>query len=142
MILYLDTSALVKKYVKELGSEEVIAHWIKAEGIVTSVVAYAEAVATLYRKKREGPLADIFFEKMHNSFQNDWKSLMKVNINKNLNEIIGSVLAKYDLRGFDAIHLASAKKIQAHIPKNFVFACYDLRLLEAAKLEGFSTLPA
>ncbi len=67
---------------------------------------------------------------------------MKVNINKNLNEIIGSVLAKYDLRGFDAIHLASAKKIQAHIPKNFVFACYDLRLLEAAKLEGFSTLPA
>ena len=36
MILYLDTSALVKRYFKEEYSNEVISRWQEAEEIVTS----------------------------------------------------------------------------------------------------------
>jgi predicted nucleic acid-binding protein len=43
MILYLDTSALVKKYVKEPGSSKVVSAWKKALGIATSAVTYAVA---------------------------------------------------------------------------------------------------
>lgn len=53
MILYLDTSALVKKYFKEPGSIEVIAKWKQATEIATSSVAYAELTASVYRKQRE-----------------------------------------------------------------------------------------
>jgi len=39
MILYLDTSALVKKYFREAGSSRVILHWKKAGAIATSSIA-------------------------------------------------------------------------------------------------------
>ncbi|MGH8694308.1 MAG: PIN domain-containing protein [Burkholderiales bacterium] len=55
MILYLDTSALVKLYVREQGSAQVRAHVNKADVIATSVVAYAEARAAFARLRRERP---------------------------------------------------------------------------------------
>ena len=45
MILYLDTSALVKRYVEEEGTELVDKLWESAEAVTTSVVAFAEALA-------------------------------------------------------------------------------------------------
>jgi uncharacterized protein len=53
MILYLDTSALVKKYFKEKNTSEVISAWKSSLGIATSAVAYAELLAAVYRKVRE-----------------------------------------------------------------------------------------
>ena len=49
MILYLDTSALVKRYFKEKNSDELIARWRQAAEIFTSSVAYAETMASFYR---------------------------------------------------------------------------------------------
>lgn len=48
MILYLDTSALLKKYFKEKGSADVILLWKKTTAIVISTVAYAETLASIY----------------------------------------------------------------------------------------------
>ena len=53
MILYLDTSALIKKYFKEVGSKDVISRWKAATAVVTSTVAYAEVMASIYLKKRK-----------------------------------------------------------------------------------------
>ena len=54
MILYLDTSALVKLYVEEDGSEEVSTAVRDASRVATSAVAYPEARATFARLEREG----------------------------------------------------------------------------------------
>ena len=56
MILYLDTSSLVKLYVEEGGSEEVRRDIHQASLVATSCVAYAEARAALARQHREGGL--------------------------------------------------------------------------------------
>ena len=72
MILYLDTSALLKKYFKEPGSTEVISRWKEATGIVTSSVAYAETMASFYRKKREINIRGKVLGKILNSFQRVW----------------------------------------------------------------------
>ena len=53
MILYLDTSSLVKLYVEEPGSPGVRAIVDEAEVVATSVVACAEAAAAFARRKRE-----------------------------------------------------------------------------------------
>jgi len=54
VILYLDTSALVKLYVQEVGSADVN-DWLKdADAAATSWVAYAEARAAFARGLREG----------------------------------------------------------------------------------------
>ncbi|MGO8755335.1 MAG: type II toxin-antitoxin system VapC family toxin [Gallionellaceae bacterium] len=54
MILYLDTSAGVKLYVREPGSKELRAYTAKAETMAASVVAYPEARAAFARLKAQG----------------------------------------------------------------------------------------
>jgi len=141
MILYLDTSALVKRYFREPYSDDVISRWKSATHIVTSFVAYAETMASMYRKKREANLADTLIRKMADSFQKDWKSFIRVEVNDELNGYIDRVVEGYPLRGFDAIHLASAMVIHEKFPEDFVFACFDEELVRAAKLEGLETFP-
>ena len=52
MILYIDTSALVKLYAKEAGTAEVQRAVAKAEQIATSLIAYVETRSALARKYR------------------------------------------------------------------------------------------
>ena len=141
MILYLDTSALLKKYFNEPGSAQVVAGWKEATGIVTSSVAYAETLASLYRKKREIALNSSLFETIIGSFRRDWRSFILVDVTDDLNETIDRIVGDYPLRGFDAIHLASALIINKSISEDFLFACYDKRLFFAAQKAGLKTLP-
>jgi predicted nucleic acid-binding protein len=142
MILYLDTSALLKKYFKEIGSEEIIESWKAANEIVSSSIAYAEAMASFGRKWRETNIGTKTFANILDSFQRDWESFIRIEVTDELNESINKITAAYPLRGFDAIHLASALLIYERIPENFHFACFDRILLQAAQGEGLETLPA
>jgi predicted nucleic acid-binding protein len=141
MILYLDTSALVKRYFLEPYSDEVISRWKSAAQLVTSSVSYAETMAAMYRKKREQGLGGPLIRRIAASFRRDWESFVRVEVNDELNGYIDRVVAGYPLRGFDAIHLASAIVIRERLPEDFVFACFDERLLLAARSERFETFP-
>ena len=142
MILYLDTSALLKKYFKENGSKDVISLWKDSTAIITSAVTYAETLASIYRKRRESRDIDAhIFRTVLESFQKDWKSFIRVDVNERLHEIINKLVAGHPLRGFDAIHLASALLLHEKIEDNFIFACYDKRLIKAAIEEGLETRP-
>ena len=142
MILYLDTSALLKRYFKEPHSDGVIARWKEATEIVTSSVAYAEAMASIYRKKREASLSNATVKRIVNFFQRDWESFIRVEVNDDLNISIDRIIEKHLLRGFDAVHLASALIIFHRIPENFLFACFDRKMVQAANREGMETYPA
>jgi len=142
MILYLDTSALLKKYFNEVGSNEIITNWKAAEAIVISTVAYAETLAAIHRKKREMGSEKAMFEKILELFKRDWNSFIRVEVTDELNEWIDKMISRYPLRGFDAIHLASALIVHDRLPENFLFACYDNPLLQAAQMAGLQTLPA
>lgn len=140
MILYLDTSACVKKYFKESGSAAVIDAWKSAALIGTSAITYAETVASLYRKKREAPISDRIFSAAMKSFHTDWESFLRVEVARELNERILSLVKAHPLRGFDAIHLASALIVAEQVPDRVVFACYDKQLSSAAREEGLEVL--
>jgi predicted nucleic acid-binding protein len=141
MILYLDTSALVKRYFEEKYSVEVITAWKSALAISTSAVAYAELVAAVYRKAAEVRVKKSLIQKIMGAFQEDWPSFIIVEVDNRLNETIHKVIANYNLRGFDAIHLASALAVGSAIADDFLFACYDERLRQAARAEGLNTMP-
>ena len=141
VILYLDTSALVKRYFLEAYSDDVLSRWKSATQIVTSSVAYAETMASMYRKKRESDLADTLILKIADTFHQDWESFIRVEVSDKLNEYMDRVVQKYPLRGFDTIHLASAMVIHEKLPEDFVFVCFDDKLARAAQLEGFETFP-
>jgi predicted nucleic acid-binding protein len=140
MILYLDTSAIVKKYIKEENSSKVISAWKSSLGIATSAVAYAELLAAVYRKAAETHVKSSVFKSIIRLFQDDWSSFIIVEVDNRLNEMIHKVIAKHGLRGFDAIHLASALTIASAVTDHFLFACYDERLRHAAQAEELETL--
>lgn len=136
MIVYFDSSALVKKYVAEEGTEGVLRLWKEAEGIAISQVGYAEIVAALGCKKREGELKPEAWKRLTKSIKSDWETFIRVDVSPLLHARIDVLVARYPLRGFDAIHLASALFLRESLGPEFVFVCTDTRLVETAKAEG------
>jgi len=132
---------MVKRYFREPFSDDVLSRWKLATQIVTSSVAYAETMASMYRKKRESDLADTLIRKIADTFHQDWESFIRVEVNDQLNGYINRVVERYPLRGLDAIHLASAIVIHERLPEDFVFTCFDDRLARAAQSEGLETFP-
>ena len=139
MILYLDTSALVKRYFQEPYSSDVADLWKRASEIVISSVGYAETLAAFYRKKREAALRDREVKRTVEAFQTDWSSFIRVTVSDQLNAIVDVLVSRHPLRGFDVIHLASALTVKKRLKEEFLFCCFDDRLLDAARKEGLET---
>ena len=139
MILYLDTSALVKRYFEEPHSIEVAEQWQKADEIATSSVAYAEALASFRRKSREAALDAETLDTISNNFRSDWQTLIRIQVTDELNTYVDRALAAHALRGFDAIHLASAMILRESFLESLLFICFDQKLTQAAKSEGIKT---
>lgn len=141
MILYLDTSALVKRYFREPFSDEVVLRWKEATEIVISSVAYAESLASFYRKKRESGLKEAVIRRIIEAFRLEWKSFIRIEVNEELDSYLDRVIERYPLRGFDAIHLASAVLVREGLPEELLFVCFDQVLARAARKEGFEIFP-
>ena len=62
MTVYLDTSALVKRYVREPGTARVLTLWRQANHLATSRLTYAETVCAVRRKARTEPPAQATLE--------------------------------------------------------------------------------
>ncbi|MEK6681663.1 MAG: type II toxin-antitoxin system VapC family toxin [Nitrospirota bacterium] len=136
MILYCDTSALIKRYVEEDGTGSVDRLWDSALAIVTSTVAFAEAVSAFSRKLREGILTHKEYLVTVKNFKKDYNHLILVPINNDLNALIEDLAARHPLTGFDAIHLASAITFTQSENVEMVFACFDDTLNQSALKEG------
>ena len=141
MILYLDTSALVKLYVREAGSTALRTHATKADVLATSVVAYAEARAAFARLKQSGLSSEARHQQRVRQLELDWEALLRVELGPDLLRSAGDLAEIYSLRGFDSIHLASALWLKARVSEPVDFAVFDQRLGAAASKAGLTTVP-
>ncbi len=138
MILYLDTSALVKLYVEEPGSREVRQTTEKAQIVATSRVAYVEARAGIARKYREQGLSKAERDQVVADLVRDWDNYFIIEVSENVAKLGGELTERQDLRGFDAIHLASALILRNRTHTDILFSCFDERLKAAAQAEGLN----
>jgi uncharacterized protein len=129
LIVYLDASALVKRYVDEGGSDAVLdamtpdAAWVMCRFGYTETwkaVALAGEPDELKRMEREWPLFDV------------------MEITQSLVERAGELALSAGLRTLDALHLAAALSLA---PEKPLFATWDVRLHRAARQHGLPTLP-
>ena len=140
MIVYLDTSSLVKLYVEEIDSEKINNIANKAAVISTSKIAYAEARSAFARKQKEGGFSTSVLRKVVESFNKDWESYFLIEITDGLIRFAGDIAEKYLLRGFDSIHLASAVNLKNKINSDIYFSSHDTRLNQAAEKEGINVI--
>jgi uncharacterized protein len=138
VILYCDTSALIKRYVEEEGTDTVDGLWSASLDIATSVIAFAETAAAFSRKLREGVLTEKEYAVTLRMFKTDFDSFILIPITTSLNATIERLVRLYPLRGFDAIHLSSALIFRDSGSVPVHFACFDRHLNEAALKEGLT----
>ena len=138
MILYLDTSALVKLYIEEAGSQEVKRAVEEARIVSTSRVAYVEARAGIAGKYRERELSKEEHDQVVEDLIRDWDNYFIVEVSESVAKLGGTLTERQSLRGFDAIHLASALLLQNRTRLDVSFSCFDERLKAAAEAEGLA----
>jgi len=138
MILYLDTSSLVKLYVKEDGSDEVKALFDGARVVATSQAAYAEACAAFAMKHRQGDFTDEQYHTVITNLQQHWGAYFALDVSWPVSKLAGVLAEQHSLRGFDAIHLASALILKTRLGSMITFSSSDHKLEDAARSESLN----
>jgi len=140
LILYLDTSALVKLYAEEEGSGLVRQGVRDSDLIATSLMAYAEARSALARKSRSREISRAALTKCKREFDRDWLRLHRLPVDETLVRKAGELAEEHALRALDALHLASADSLQTALRDAVTFACFDEALNGAAEARGLALL--
>ena len=140
-LLYLDTSAWLKLYVEEAGSEEVRAAVDRAEQVCTHLIAYAELRAALAKAERMQRLSAEQKAQVLPVVERDWQTLNIILPTEMLVKRAGFMADRFGLRGYDCLHLAAAEAISLQVmPQPLGFACFDLHLNESAANLGMPVL--
>jgi len=141
MILYLDASALVKRYIAEPGASEVAEAIATAEVVGTSLISRAETAAALAKAVRVGTLTRQEASSALQVFRSEWPSLVRVQAIEMLVARADELAWELGLRGYDAVHLASALLWQDGIGERVTVATFDRQLWEAAEQRGMIPFP-
>ncbi len=140
MILYCDTSALVKMYIAEVHSELISAQLNQVEAVAVCRIAWAEAHAAFARRAREVVTDAETIELAKTALASDWPDFVIVEVNQNLVELAGEYADTFALRGYDSVQLAAAHQVLRISGSPVLFGSFDLRLNKAAKALGMSCL--
>jgi predicted nucleic acid-binding protein len=142
MVLYLDSSALVKLYVNEPGSEQVHTLVQQASVVATSLIAYPEARAAVARRMREGALTTDHAIQIKAALAVDWGAYWVIPVREDIAQTAGDLSELYGLRGMDALHLASAMWLDRQHDDRITFAAWDQRLATSAQAAGLPVVGA
>jgi uncharacterized protein len=140
LILYLDTSALVKLYAEEAGSEAVRRAVAASDLNATSLMSYAETRSALARKCRGREITRGALNRLKQEFERDWARLHLLPVDETVVRKAGNLTEEYALRALDALHLATADSLQAVLRATVTFGCFDGALNGAAKIRGLELL--
>lgn len=142
---FLDTSALVKRYVPELGSNWVQSITVPATGnfIAISQITWVEVRSALARRLREGSLSVDEVDQLVQDFRTDFDNQYEViDVDRTLIETAGELVMQHPLRAYDSIQLASALQVESAIvaipETQLIFVSADNRLLNIAQLVGLA----
>jgi predicted nucleic acid-binding protein len=140
VIVYLDTSALVKLYVQEVGSTKVRLAVARADLVATSLVAYVEARSAFARKHRLADIDDAALKRHKHEFEQGWNRLDRLPVDATTIRRAGDLAEQYRLKAYDALHLATVDLMEVTLRSSVRFACFDDALNRAAARLGFTLI--
>ena len=134
MIVYLDSSNLVKLYAEEAGSAEIRQLAAAADAVATSALAYTEARASFARWRRERRMTAAGCDAVVRKFELDWARFVVIALDDDVSRAAGRLADRHSLTGADAVHLASFEQLLSRSGDSDVqFSCSDDRLVRAAR---------
>lgn len=137
MNLYLDTSSLVPLLVTEPGTSTCRALWGKADLVVSSALTRVEATAAVARAARHGRLTTEQHTTAQQSLDVIWARVAAVPADPRRLEVSTQFAVRHALRGYDAVHCASAAFVA---DEELLAASGDQELLAAWRAEGLAVV--
>ena len=140
MIYYLDSSALVKRYVAESGSARITELVEGDDNIAVSWLALPETLAAVVRRAKGGSISAKDLNSIKDQLHRDMQRFMIVEVSGAPVEGVEALIDRHALRGADSIPLATALWLKKATKTPVVFVASDHELLTAARAERLKTL--
>ena len=131
MKLAVDSSSFAKRYVQEIGSDELGRHLEDASELAFSVVLVPEIISGLNRRLRERILSLADYRAIKNQLLVDVSDAMVLQITPSVVSRSVKLLEKNRLRAMDSLHVACALEWRADL-----FITSDRKQFIAAKNSG------
>ena len=141
MILYCDTSALMKLFVEEEHSGLMQNVSAASERVVVSMLTWAEMLSALSRKQRTGQVRAAQVVTALEEIEAEWPRYYKLGVDTDLITDAGQLALHHGLRAYDSVQLASAQRIHRSLGNNLIFCCFDKQLNAAAAALAINILP-
>ena len=137
---YFDTSALVRRYLKERGSQQVGA-LLRRREVLSSAITPVEVFSALSRRKRSGELSEEDVAALLSRIQSDrlrWE-LVEIGeaVLRRAEEIVQGTVP---VRALDAVHIASLMAFEAASSMHILFVTGDARQRDGAKHLGLDVI--
>ena len=145
MTVFVDASAIVKRYVAEAWSPTVAE---LGERIVVSDLSVVEVPSAIWRKHRAGELSAEDASLLVSAFSYDIRGssyapprFATVELSSGVLDRAAELLPRHDLRASDAVQLACAIVARESLEFCDTFVAFDRRLRLAAMSSGFVVSP-
>jgi predicted nucleic acid-binding protein len=136
LIVYFDTSAIVPIVIEEPSSTIASRLWDEADRVVSSRLVYAEGRAALNMARRLDRIDERGLREAVDDFESLHDQLDTIDVTDGVIREAGGLAEQLSLRGYDAVHLASARLVD---DPEMVLAAGDQSLLAAARAVGIAT---
>lgn len=131
MRAFFDSSALAKRYIREAGTDAVLAHCDRATELAVAVIAVPELVSAFRRLVREGRLSEAQYAGLKADLAADLADTVLCEISPQVVQRAIAALEAHPLRAMDALHVGAALVVTAD-----VFVSADARQCAAAAALG------
>lgn len=138
MIAYFDTSAFIPLVLDEPTSDTIEEIWSNATRLVSTRLLYVEARAALARARRTERLKDIPYESVLDELEKLNQQIQYFTVDDHLIELAGDLADILDLRGYDAVHLAT---VAFHHSQDMIMITNDRQMRRAARSLNLEVLP-
>lgn len=133
---YFDTSALIKRYVREPGSARVVS-LLRLHDLLSSAITPVEVMSALARRRRDRELSEEAFVATLSRVRNDRARWELVEVGETvLSRAEEIVQGTVPVRALDAIHVASLMAFQTAAGLRIPFVTADGRQRDAGLLLG------
>lgn len=141
---YLETSALVKLYVRESGTERVLAlaNRTTENRLALLSLTQIEVRSAVRRRERNGEIPSLVATQLLETFKRHLEGRFVAQmVTDFVLDVASALVDRHALRAYDAIQLAGYIALRRSTGTDEpVFVCSDQVLLEAARLEGIPSL--
>lgn len=137
MNLFFDTSALIKKYIIENGTDRVDELLNKADLIYVSTITEIETYSAFKRLLIEKAINENDYKVLKNEFRIDYQYYTHVGFDEFISINSKLMIDKYQLKTLDSIQLGTALLLKNEI--DFFVVCDD-KIIKSGKKEGLKII--